>query len=140
MCECAAEYVPVSEMDHGEEDWPLLVPLLELGPLIGVGWVVASDCYEAVGRAEFVEADGVDHVLAVALELSSGEGGGVAIPVDVGQQVVGVSLGGVAASWPSEIDGVHHAPGCGVGAGAGQEPGCSAQGLVAEGQGVGHEY
>ena len=35
VSECAAEDVPVAEVDCGEEDGLALVPLFELGPVVG---------------------------------------------------------------------------------------------------------
>ena len=105
MGECASEDVPVAEVDDGEEDGASLVPLFQLIPLI---WrrlrVVTADGLVAVGGCELVEADGVNQVLAVALELGSGEGIGVTVPIDVGQQLFGVATGGVSSSGPGVID------------------------------------
>ena len=136
MGEGSSEDVPVAEMDDGEKDRTVLVPILELAPLVGVGWIVSADGFVTVRWAEFVEADGVDHVLAVTLELSSGEGGGIPAPVNVGQQEFGVVLSGVSAARPSEVDRVHEATSGGVGGGSRERAGDSAQCLVAEGEGV----
>ena len=139
MCECAAEEVPVAEVDCGEEDWSSLVPLFKLGPVVGPGRVVAADGFEALRGRQLVEADGVDEVLAVAPELGSGEGWGGGAPMDVGEEELGVASGGVAASGPAEIDGVHEASGGGVGEGTREGSGGSAEGLVSDGEGV-HGY
>ena len=134
--ECSTEHVPVAEVDDREEDGSLTVPLVELAPLIGVAGVVAADGLVAVGGCEFVESDGVDEVLAVALELRACERGGIAVPVDVGQEEFCVVLGGVAAARPAVVDGGHQSASDVVGDGSRERAGGVSEGLVAEGEGV----
>ena len=83
--EGSSEDVPVAEVDDGEEYRTVPVPISELTPLVGVGGVISADGFITVRGVQFVEADGIDHVLAVTLELSSGERVSVAVPVDVGK-------------------------------------------------------
>ena len=134
--ECSTEHVPVAEVDDREEDGSLTVPLVELAPLIGVAGVVAADGLVAVGGCEFVESDGVDEVLAVALELRACERGGIAVPVDVGQEEFCVVLGGVAAARPAVVDGGHQSASDVVGDGSRERAGGVSEGLVAEGEWV----
>ena len=137
--EGSSEDVPVAEVDDGEEDRASLVPILELPPLVGVGGVGSADGFVAVCGAQFVEADGVDHVLAVTLELSSGEGIGVVVPVDVGQDSLCVPACCSSPLRPSDVDHVHEATSGGIGGGSWERAGDSAECLVAEGEGVDHE-